>query len=114
MHASCSNNTKYSSPLIETWLIRRPPFEKATEPQGVPHHQLAPRHEGRSSGSNDPIGDLEARVEHLTMELCHGGRERMRATRRIAELSEEVERLQCEIVECDRAIDWAVNSRSIA
>jgi hypothetical protein len=43
------------------------------------------------------------------MELRHGGRERVRACRRIAELSEEVERLQREIVERDRAIDWAVN-----
>jgi hypothetical protein len=31
---------------------------KSTEPLGVPRHQLAPRHEGSSSGSNDPIGDL--------------------------------------------------------
>jgi hypothetical protein len=31
----------------------------------VPHHQLAPRHEENSSGSNDPIGDLEAQVEQL-------------------------------------------------
>jgi hypothetical protein len=29
----------------------------------MPHHQLASRHEGSSSGSNDPIGDLEAKVE---------------------------------------------------
>jgi hypothetical protein len=68
-------------------------LRKATRPQGVPHHQLAPRHEKSSSGSNDPIGDLEARVECLTVELRHGGRERMCASRRIAELSEEVERL---------------------
>jgi hypothetical protein len=38
----------------------------------------------------------------------------MRASHRIAELSKEVEHLQCEIVERDWAIDWAVNSRSIA
>ena len=76
----------------------------------MPHHQLAPHHEGSSSGSNDPIGDLEAIVERLTVELCHGGRERARASHRIAELSQEVERLQREIVERDRAIDWAVNS----
>ena len=42
---------------------------KAIGPQGVPHHQLAPRHEGSSSGSNDPIGDLEDRVECLTAKL---------------------------------------------
>jgi hypothetical protein len=80
----------------------------------VPHHQLASLHEGSSSGRNGPIGDLEARVEHLTVELRHGGRERMHASRRIVELSEEVERLQSEIIERDRAIDWAVNLQSIA
>jgi hypothetical protein len=66
---------------------------------------VAPRHEGSSSGSNDPLGDLEARVERLTMELHHGGRERARDSHRIAELSIEVELLQREIVEGDRAID---------
>jgi hypothetical protein len=35
-------------------------------------------------------------------------------TRHIAKLSAEVEYLQQEIVERDMAIDWAVNSRSIA
>jgi hypothetical protein len=87
---------------------------KATGPRGVPRHQMAPRHEGSSSESNDPIGDLEVRVERLTSELHHGNRERARDSCRIAELSEEVDRLQREIVERDRAIDWAVNSRSIA
>jgi hypothetical protein len=38
---------------------------KSTGPFGMPRHKLAPRHEGSSSGSNDPIGDLEARVEQL-------------------------------------------------
>jgi hypothetical protein len=75
---------------------------------------LAPRHEGSSSGSNDPIGDLEARVERLMMELCHGSRERARDSRCIAELSAGVDHLQREIVEWDMAIDWVVNSRSIA
>jgi hypothetical protein len=87
---------------------------KATGPQGVPRHQLAPRHERRSSKSNDPIGDLEVRVERLTMELRHGNRERARDNRRIAELSAEVDCLQQEVVERDMAINWAVNSRSIA
>jgi hypothetical protein len=86
---------------------------KATRPWGVPRHQLAPRHEGSSSGRNDHIGDLEARVERLTMELHHGSRERARDSRRIAKLSAEVDCLQREIVERDRAIDWAINSRSI-
>jgi hypothetical protein len=51
---------------------------KSTGSIGVPRHQLAPRHEDSSSGSNDPIGDLEAQVER------------------------------------DLALDWAVNSRSLA
>jgi hypothetical protein len=79
--------------------------QKATEPRGMPRHQLAPRHEGSNSESNDPIGDLEVRVERLTTELCHGNRERVRDSRRIAELSVEVDRLQREVVERDRAID---------
>jgi hypothetical protein len=44
---------------------------KSTRPIGVPRHQLAPRHEDNSSGSNDPIGDLEAQVEQLRSELRH-------------------------------------------
>lgn len=36
---------------------------KSIEPHGVPKHQLAPRHEGSNNDSNDPIGDLEVRVE---------------------------------------------------
>ena len=66
MHASC----------FKTILISFPPYgdmsphtrktaRKSTGPIGVPRHQLAPRHEGSSSGSNDPIGDLEAQVEQL-------------------------------------------------
>jgi hypothetical protein len=87
---------------------------KATGPQGVPRHQLAPRHEESSSGSNDPIGDLEARVERLMSELRHGNRERAQDSRRIAELSKEVNRLQQEIMERDTTIDWVINSRSFA
>jgi hypothetical protein len=47
---------------------------KSTGPFGVPRHQLAPRHEESSSGSNDPIGDLEAKVEQLRSELRHRNR----------------------------------------
>jgi hypothetical protein len=46
------------------------------------------------------------------VELRHGSRERARDSRR--ELSVEVDSLQRGIVERDRAIDWAINSRSIA
>jgi hypothetical protein len=54
---------------LKTILINLPPYgdmpprtrktvRKSTGPIGVPRHQLAPRHEGSSSGSNDPIEDL--------------------------------------------------------
>jgi hypothetical protein len=87
---------------------------KSTGPLGVPRHQLAPRHEGSSSGSNDPIGDLETRVEQPQSELRHRNRAREQDSHRIAELSVEVSRLQYEISERDTTIDWAVNSRSFA
>jgi hypothetical protein len=44
---------------------------KSTGPIGVPRHQLASRHEGSSSGSNDPIRDLKAKVDQLQTELRH-------------------------------------------
>jgi DNA repair exonuclease SbcCD ATPase subunit len=87
---------------------------KSTRPFGVPRHQLASIHEGSSSGRNDPIGDLEARVEQLWSELRHRNRAREQDNHRIVELSAEVSRLQYEILERDSAIDWVVNSRSIA
>jgi hypothetical protein len=87
---------------------------KSTRPFGVPRHQLAPRHEGSSSGSNDPIGDLEARVEQLRLELRHRNSAREQDSQCIAELSADVSRLQYEILERDSATDWVVNSRSIA
>jgi hypothetical protein len=80
----------------------------------VPRHQLASRHEGSSSGSNDPIGDLEATVEQLWSDLRHKNRAHERDSHRIAELSVEVSRLHYEILECDTAIDWVVNSCSFA
>jgi hypothetical protein len=57
--------------MLKTILIKFSPYGdmpprtrkivcKSTGPIGVPRHQLAPRHEESSSGSNDPIGDLEA------------------------------------------------------
>jgi hypothetical protein len=78
----------------------------------MPRHQLASRHEGSSSGSNDPIGDLQVRVERLMSELRHGSREHARDSGRIAELSTEVNHLQQEIAEQDTTIDWAMNSCS--
>jgi hypothetical protein len=82
---------------------------KSTGPIGVPRHQLAPRHE-ESSSSNDPIGDLEAQVEQLRTEL----RVWVEDGQRINELRADVRHLQDELAEWDLAIDWAVNSRSIA
>jgi chromosome segregation ATPase len=87
---------------------------KSAGPFDVPRHQLAPRHEGSSSGSNDPIGDMEARVEQLQSELHHRNRAREQDSQHIAELSADVSRLQYEISEWDSAIDWAIHSRSIA
>jgi hypothetical protein len=63
---------------------------KSTRPFGVPRHQLAPRHEGSSSCSNDPIGDLEAKVEQLRSELRHQNRAWAQDSQRIAELSDDV------------------------
>jgi hypothetical protein len=87
---------------------------KSIGPIGVPRHHLAPRHEERSSGSNDPIGDLEAQVEQLRTELRHQNRVWAKDSQRIAELSTEVGRLRFELSERDSTVDWAINSRSIA
>jgi hypothetical protein len=87
---------------------------KSIGPLGVPHHQLAPRHEGSSSGSNDPIEHLEAKVEQLQTELRHQNRIWAQDSQHIAELSADVSRLQYEISERDVAIHWVVNSHSIA
>jgi hypothetical protein len=80
----------------------------------VPRHQLAPRHEDSSSGNNDPIGDLEAQVEQLRTELCHRNSVWVEDGQRINELRTDFRHLQDELVERDLALDWAVNSRSIA
>jgi hypothetical protein len=80
----------------------------------MPHHQLASRHEGSSSAINDPIGDLEAKVELLQMELRLRNRVWAQDGQRIAELAADVRRLQDELAERDLAVDWAVNSRLVA
>jgi predicted RNase H-like nuclease (RuvC/YqgF family) len=87
---------------------------KSTRPHGVPRHQLVSRHEASSSGSNDPIGELEVRVDRLRSELRHGCRQCARVSRRITELTAKVNRLQYEISERDTDIDWAINSCSFA
>jgi hypothetical protein len=71
--------------MLKTILIKFPPYgnmlprmrktaRKSTGPIGVPRHQLASRHEESSNDNNDPIGDLEARVEQLRTELRHRNR----------------------------------------
>jgi hypothetical protein len=85
---------------------------KHTGPIGVPSHQLAPRHENSSSGSNDPIGDLEAEVSRLQAELrtaiwvVDGDR--------INELRRDVRHLRDQLVDRDLALDWVVQSRLLA
>jgi hypothetical protein len=95
-------------------VCTRKTVPKSTGPFGMPRHQLASRHEGSSCGSNDPIGDLEARVEQLRSELCHRNKAREQDSHRVAELSAEVSHLQYEISEQDTTIDLAINSRSFA
>jgi hypothetical protein len=92
----------------------RKTVRKSTGLIGVPQHQLAPRHEESNSGSNDPIGDLEAQVEQLRTELRHRNRVWVEDGQRINELRADVRHLHDELAERDLAIDWAVNSRSIA
>jgi hypothetical protein len=87
---------------------------KSTGPIGVPRHQLAPRHEESSSGRNDPIGDLEAQVEQLWTELRHRNRVWVEDGQRMNELRADVRHLQDKLAKRDLAIDWAVNSRSVA
>jgi hypothetical protein len=87
---------------------------KSTRPIGVPRHQLAPRHEDSSSGSNNPIEDLEAQVEQLRSELRHRNDIWVADGERINELRTDIRHLQDQLVEGDLALDWAVNSRSLA
>jgi hypothetical protein len=87
---------------------------KSTGPIGVPRHQLAPRHEDSSSGSNDPIEDLEAQVEQLRSELRHRNDIWVVDGERINELRTEIRHLQDQLAERDLALNWAVNSRSLA
>ena len=92
----------------------RKTVRNSTRPIGVPRHQLAPRHEDSSSGSNDPIGDLEAQVEQLRVELRHRNSVWVEDGQRINELRTDIRHLQDQLAERDLALDWAVNSRSLA
>jgi hypothetical protein len=70
---------------------------KSTRPIGVPRHQLTPRHEDSSSGSNDPIRDLEAQVEQLRTELRHRKGMWVEDGQRINELRTDIRHLQDEL-----------------
>jgi hypothetical protein len=87
---------------------------KHTGPIGVPRHQLAPRHEDSSSGSNDPIRDLEAKVNRLQIELQRRTDIWVADGDRINELRSDIRRLQDQLVDQDLALDWAVHSHSLA
>jgi hypothetical protein len=87
---------------------------KSTGPIGVPRHQLASRHEDSSSGSNDPIEDLEAQVEQLRMELRRRNEVWVEDGQWTNELRTDIRHLQDQLDERDLALDWAVNARSLA
>jgi hypothetical protein len=87
---------------------------KSTGSFGVPRHQLAPQHEDSSSGSNDPIGDLEAQVDQLQSELRYRNDLWVADCERINELRTEIRHLQDQLADRDIVLDWAVNSRSLA
>jgi hypothetical protein len=68
----------------------RKTVRKSIGPIGVPRHQLAPRHEDSSNGSNDPIVDLEAQVEQLQTELHHRNNVWVEDGQRINELRTDI------------------------
>jgi hypothetical protein len=84
---------------------------KHAGPIGVPRNQLAPRHEDSSSGSNDPIGDLEARVNQLQIELQRRIDIWVTDGDRINELRSDARRLRDQLADRDLALDWVVQSR---
>jgi hypothetical protein len=102
------------------FLLRKMPprtrktARKHTGPIGVPRDQLAPRHEDSSSGSNDPIRDLEAKVNRRETELQRRTDIWVTDGDRINELISDIRRLQDQLVDRDLALDWAVHSRSLA
>jgi hypothetical protein len=102
------------SPHGDMPLRTRKTAHMSTGPFGVPRHQLAPQHEDSSSGSNDPIRDLEAQVDQIRSELRHRNDIWVTNGERINELRIDICHLQDQLAERDLALDWAVNSRSLA
>jgi hypothetical protein len=78
---------------------------KSTRPFGVPRYQLAPQHEDSSSGSNDPIRDLEAQVDQLRSKLRHRNDIWVADGERINELRIDIRHLQDQLAERDLALD---------
>jgi hypothetical protein len=68
-------------------------------------HQLAPRHEDSSSGSNNPIGDLEAQVDLLRTELRRRNDIWVVDGEKINELRSDIRHLQYQLAERDLALD---------
>jgi uncharacterized coiled-coil protein SlyX len=87
---------------------------KHTGPISVPSHQLAPRHDNSSSGSNDPIGDPEAEVSRLQAELRRRTAIWVIDGDRINELRRDIRHLRDQLADRDLALDWVVQSRSLA
>jgi hypothetical protein len=108
------NHTNKISPLRNMPPRTRKTSRKSTGPIGVPRHQLAPRHEDSSSGSNDPIGDLEARVNQLQTELQRRTNIWVADVDRINELRSDIRGLRDQLADRDLALDWAVQSRLLA
>jgi hypothetical protein len=108
------NYTNKIFPLRKMLPCTRKTSRKSTGPIGVPRHQLAPRHEDSSSGSNDPIGDLEARVKRLQAELQHRTNVWVADGDRINELTRDIRHLRDQLADRDLALDWAVQSRLLA
>jgi hypothetical protein len=105
--------------LIRFPLRKMPPrtrktARKSTRLIGVPRHELAPRHDDNSSGSNDPIGDLEAQVNQLRTELRRRNEIWVADGERINELRRDIRQLQDQLADRDLTLDWAVNSCSLA
>jgi hypothetical protein len=103
-----------NSPLRKMPPRTRRTTRKHTGPIGVPCYQLAPRHKDSSSGSNDPIGDLGAQVNQLQAELRHRTDVWVADGDRINELRSDVRRLRDQLADQDLALDWVVQSRSLA
>jgi hypothetical protein len=108
------NYTNKVFPLRKMPPRTRLTTRKSTGPIGVPRHQLAPRHENSSSGSNDLIGDLEARVSRLQAALQHRTDAWVADGDRINELRRDIRHLQDQLADRDLALDWAVQSRLLA